>query len=210
LAKKELDMTATAIEVATVYMGYHNCLQSELPRVLQGLLPEQKFYAWLEDSSLQVDPHGLCLRDDVTHSEALTLPTQWPEGRLFNAAIDLRWEQQPGGRIHLVVIGETLPASFAQPAPLELNIIPPPNNEPEHLLLWGERTSTQKSWTEGRIPQLERFYPKHWSGRWAALQIIRYEALWEYDPEMPAAARIVTRYLRYVGEYRAPIDPRFP
>jgi hypothetical protein len=62
-------------------------------------------------------------------------------------------------------------------------------------------------WGEGRIPGLKEFYPD-WGGQYAAIESRTYEAPWHYDPDMPPAVRVVTRYLRYIGDYPAPLDRR--
>lgn len=195
----------------TVELGYHTCALADLPAVLAALLKAEQFHAWLEDPSVQVDPNGLCLRDDIAYDEALRLPALWPEGRLFYPEVDLRWEHLPAGKIHLVAIGEPVPAPFRTPAPLVLTplIRSASSTNDTCLLLWGERSAaTNNVWSEGRIPDLKRFYPA-WKGRFAAISAKTYEAAWCYDPDMPPAIRTITRYLAYSGDYSAPFDKRF-
>jgi len=184
---------------------------ANLPATLSEILHTAQFHAWLEDPLLQVDEYGLRLRDDVTRDEALSLPAIWPEGRLFNAAVDLRWERRPDGHVHLVAIADSLPATFREPTPLPLTRVRQPYGgaDTEHVLLWGQRPSNAgDEWSEGRIPDPERFYPD-WKGPRAAIESRTYESEWRYDNEMPPAVRIVTRYLGFIGAYKAPFDKRF-
>lgn len=192
-------------------LSYQLCAAEDLSAMLDALLVGEAWDAWLEDPLLERDPRGLVLRDTLSRSEGLALPMLWPEGRLFNQALDLRWERRSNGTTHLVVIADAdaLPAPFRTPAlvPLTLVVRPGDDGSPQHLLLWGERTG-EGDWREGRIPDISRFYPA-WKGPWAAIAARTYEALWVYDPAMPPTVRTVTRYLGYVGNYKAPGDKRF-
>jgi hypothetical protein len=173
-------------------------------------------HAWLEDP---LAPDGMRLRDDllltqvqirhdgVLIAEPTTAPVgpvvwrHWPQGRLFSPEADLRWEQMTPAQVHVVVItAAPLGAPWDTEAILELEPVHP---DDEYLLLWGRLE--HGIWQEGRIPSLQRMYPPHWSGPYAALVTRTYEADW---PEA-SSVRTVTRYIRYDGNYRPRLDPRF-
>jgi hypothetical protein len=205
----------------TVQMGYAMLTSEALQTHAQGirlLLGNDPLCAWLEDP---LDEHGLSLRENVDpggivlQPEGLVIPEhidpavgpavhrRWPQGRLFNTRIDMQWERMPQ-YLHLVVISdEALPAPFEGCVPLEAI-----DEQPCSLLLWGTYNG-QRGWTEGRIPSLEGIYPLHWSGPYAAIIARAYEAEWVYDQAALPTARVVTRYLRYDGNYDPQQDPRF-
>lgn len=192
-------------------LGFLICASADVPTLLGALLQGDMFDAWLEDPLLEHGQHGLQLRQGVTRLEALELITRWPEGRIFDAAADLRWERRRDGRLHLVAIADRLPGAFrtSEPIPLTPIIYDESDPGPEYLLLWGERPDAAAEWSEGRIPGLQQFYPSTWLGPRAAIMARTYEAPWVYASDMPPAVRTVTRYLSLVGNYQAPLDPRF-
>lgn len=191
---------------ADAELGYHSCAIADVPAILAGLSGADSFNAWLEDPLAKVDPIGLRLRAGVARTEALELLARWPEGRLFNAAVDLRWEQRPKGRVHLVAIADTLPGLFRIPPPLPLTLRS--RAQQECLFLWGRRPNAvgEDVWEEARIPNLMQIYDQGWKGNLAAILTRTYESPWEYDPDMPPAVRVVTRYLGYDGNI--PLDTR--
>lgn len=203
---------------ADMHMGYA-LVTADTPvaqvQAMLALVGAEPLNAWLDDP---LRPDGMRLRDDLLLSQIQFQHTgvliaerdatdgpivwqRWPQGQLFSPQADLRWEQIDADHLHVAVItARDLDAPFDQAAVLNLE---PVHTDDEYLLLWGK--CENKVWQEGRIPSLCGIYPAHWQGPYAALITRTYEADW---PEQ-RSVRTVTRYIRYDGNLKLAVDPRF-
>lgn len=154
------------------------------------LLGDGPFNAWLEN---EAHADGLQVDDNVPASDAALLMKDWPVGRFFTEAADLRWERQADGSLYVVIMADGAAPAFIHD-PIALEAV----DEPHDLLLWG-MWSQERGWYEGRIAKVGRFYPDFWkTGPYAAIRARTYEdANWLHAEPDIASVRIVTRYLRY-------------
>lgn len=183
----------------TAHINYRTILPGAFATVVREAWPAlgvERLSAWLE-APMRVK--GLKLHDGEVEIEQIQgwLSEQtddeadyWPQGHLFGALGELRWELI-SDEVHVVVITDVdeaqLPGGYAgQWLPLD-------QRADERLFLWGSH-STAKGWSEDRIPELR--YPSKWHGPYAAVHTRRYEltesAARPYDS-------IVVRYLSFNG-----------
>lgn len=161
-----------------------------------GLDDTEPASAWLDAPNT---PNGIELRDaDLRLKDAQRLAPMWPEGRLFGAHGELRWERLPNDAYHLVLLteaGAVLPPGYPEDTRLDLV----QDDHDEHVLLWGERSSGK--WAEERIPHLE--YHAAWKKRYARLTVRHYRA--EPTDERPYE-RLFARYVRFTTHERPTLE----
>lgn len=178
-------------------------VQHHWPQV-ERLLGNEPLHAWLENPR---HPAGFKLDDNVRAATAAELLQAWEQGRIFGEQSDLRWEHQPDGTIYLVIMSTVPPVEgqgvFAQDTVISLEAC----GEPYAIMLWGIRRARSQGtaiWEEGRIPALDRWYPAHWAGPYAAIRVQSYESVWRYAPDALPTRRTITRYIRFEGQVAPP------
>ena len=134
---------------------------------------------WEEFASVIVEaPDGVEILD-LKNPENRLEAARYPRGLAFGEQAELRWLRRESG-LHLVYISDEDKdlGEGSLPEPLE-----PVEDEPDRLLLWGERQADGKYY-DGRIPRLleyPQWAPRPKAGGRLAVKIRHYELREEGD-----------------------------
>jgi hypothetical protein len=94
-------------------------------------------------------------------NELQTAPDRlWPQGRMFHAAVEVRWEPARGERamFQVLLVGDEQLTSPGDGWAGDVFEVGPERQ----ALLWGERRPGDEAWREDRIPRSQH-YPVEWS-----------------------------------------------
>lgn len=143
-----------------IYWRVEPASLAELARIIAAHWPQDgPVYRWQE----KLEEGKLEEVDAIWRDGLLADPPTaalWPQGRVFYAEAEVRWEAVDMGATHFQI--QVLREQEGKPAEGEWESQTFTVDEEQDIYLWGERKQKDKHWIETRIPR-PLHYPVTWS-----------------------------------------------